>query len=761
LNMSGNLFKKTALLPIIFILLAMSTFIYADPRILSVTLNPPNPTFGQTATLTVNYCGDSYNSIWLSAAISTLNTYTNPQISGTGQWFVVSPTYPTNVQKVAPGASIGYQIRAGLGTAGTCTDCGGTVNATLGTWTGTITIPNASDFPGCNISQLYLLIRMGQSNLNEGSWITPQACAPNSSGYISPGWAIPTPDCDFTLHKRAEGVLAVATDLLLYSIDYTYSNGKLTITDQIPSPSSGAFTLVSVGPASMWTGTPAIGTIIPPASGTVTWNLPDRSGQPGTASGTVWFLLRMSSAITPGTKITNSATGTITGASCALPSQTVKTDIIVGQAVATLTKSARSASVNYHDTITYYLDYEIKGSRLVAYQPFDDITAGTYTGTPPTGWNFIPNNGDNGTWQVYDECGTGDYIIKGSAQNNDYPGMTLKTPQFCTGMIVTDVLISANYEGADALIVIRNNNLASPNNKAYALVVSVDDTPANLAIQICSPSCSWPATGQAHGLNLLSNTWFRVRINVLSDCHFQAKIWKRGDPEPGAYQIDYNEGTCSMACTDPADPTLGWTPGIAEQGGASKVTNDEYNNFIVYQPLKSLDTTVYDTIPPGVSYAGAIGSVPIATNPVVKWSLGPIQDSGGSLTWLAQVNTCDAILNTGTITGTGIVPVDSNVLEVDPICAEVSGLTKTATTAGPVMIGDTITWVIKYCNDGVGVMHNYIVTDPVPAGMNCQGCLGGCTGCPGTGTITWSLGDIPIGVCNQSLTWWGKVTTVP
>jgi uncharacterized repeat protein (TIGR01451 family) len=361
---------------------------------------------------------------------------------------------------------------------------------------------------------------------------------------------------------------------------------------------------------------------------------------------------------------------------------------------------------------------------------------------------------------VFDQCGTGDYVIKGSAPNNDYPGMTLTGPSFCTGIIVTDVLISADYEGADALIVIRNNNLASPNNKAYALVVSVDDNPANLSIQICSPTCSWPTTGQAHGLNLLSNTWFRVKINVVSDCHFQAKIWKKGDPEPVAYAIDYNEGTCSMSCADPAGPS-GWTPGIAEQGGASKTTNDFYNNFIVYQPIKSLNTQIYDTVPPGVLYAGYLGTMPALGAPVVTWNLGTIDNNGGSLTWLAQVVSCDPILNTGTVTGVGIVPVDSNVLEVDPVCIESSSITKTTTTVSPVMLGDTVTWVITYCNTGVGTMHNYIVKDPVPAGMNCLGCFGGCTGCPGTGTIQWSLGDIPKGVCNQSPTWWGKITVVP
>jgi len=39
------------------------------------------------------------------------------------------------------------------------------------------------------------------------------------------------------------------------------------------------------------------------------------------------------------------------------------------------------------------------------------------------------------------------------------------------------------------------------------------------------------------------------------------------------------------------------------------------------------------------------------------------------------------------------------------------------------------------------------------------GCTPACTS--GGGTVTWNIGLLPKGTCNQVVKWWGAVTTIP
>lgn len=763
--------KNLKYLLLIIIILFFYNGLIAQPTIISVTMNPPNPGFGQVFTLTLTYCGQLYNSHTLAVAISTKNYFQNAQLSGVGQIFILSSRgVDVHFANANPGEQIGYTAQTNPGGgASDCTTCDGNSQARRFTKQYVLTVPPENMFPGCNNTQLYLLLGMKDSNLAESEW-------PNLAGgdcgsqdtYISPGWTIPKPTSDFSLVKRVEGVLQDVNDLVLFSIDYTYANGTLTITDTIPNPPSGQFQLVSVGPQGYWSG-PSIGCTTP-GCGTITWTLPDRRGKPGYASGTVWFLLKMTGDIPDGTAINNTANGTMTTELGGTINKSHSTSLTVGQAAVTLEKSIRTTQVGLGGIVTYYLEYNINGSKLIAYQPFDDMTSNTYnSGTgPPPGWIFNPDGGEYGQWYIYDECGTGDKIIRGSIYptTKKYPGLLYNgVTNFCTGTIVTDVMIDANYEGADSLIFIRNNNRPGTSQSvAYAVVLSVDAMigtassggKSALGFQRCSgspASCIWPSAPAIADppMDIETGKWYRVKVEALSDYSFRAKVWRKGDPEPAGWLINWTDSS------PPAGSSCGsdnWYTGIAEQGGDSGWTNDHYNNFMIYEPRVSANTSLYDTIPTGVTYQGYAGvSTPASTTPVLRWNLGSISNAGGTYTWWGVVNTCTPITNRGSISGTGINTINSNEVVFTPACIEYVSITKTANPT-TVAVGGTATFTICYQNSGQ-ITTNVVITDIIPSQINPVtwnpngGTVGG-------GQIVWTINNVPVGG-SGCVTWAGRV----
>jgi len=758
--------KNKKILIITGLIVFLPILIIAQPTILSVTMNPPNPGFGQQFTLTLTYCGQLYNSHTLAVAISTKNYFQNAQLSGVGQIFVLtSRGVDVPFASANGGEQIGYTAQTNPnGGVSDCTTCDGNSQARKFTKQYVLTVPPENMFPGCNNTQLYLLLGMKDSNMGESEWagLTGGDCGSQDT-YISPGWTIPIPSPTYTLVKRVEGVLQDVGDLVLFSIDYTYGNGPLTITDAIPNPPSGQFQLVAVGPLGMWSG-PSIGCTTP-GCGTITWTLPDRTGKPGYASGTVWFLLKMTQAIPNGTAINNTVQGNMSG-----NIKSHSTSLTVGQAAITLEKSIRTTQVGLNQTVTYFLEYNINGSKLVAYQPFDDIASNTYNSGsgPPPGWVFNPDGGEYGQWAVYDECNTGDRIIRGSIYptTQKYPGLLYNYgSSFCTGTIVTDVMIDASYEGADSLIFIRNNNRpGTAQAVAYAVVLSVDNMigtasasgKSALGFQRCSgspASCIWPASPAIASppFDIETGKWYRVKVEALSDYSFRAKVWRKGDPEPSGWLIQW---------TDPSPPAGSscasdyWYTGIAEQGGDSGWTNDHYNNFIIYQPRTSANTSLYDTIPTGITYQNYAGvSSPATTSPVLKWNLGDISNAGGTYTWWGLVNTCTPVTNRCSMSGTGIQTINSNDVVFTPACISYISITKTA-NPNTVVAGGTATFVICYQNTGQ-LTTNVVVTDLIPSQVNPVtwnpngGSVGG-------GQIVWTIPNVPVGG-SGCVTWAGKV----
>src|SRR6056297_4103663 len=73
---------------ILFVLISIPGF--SEPAIESVVMTPPNPGFGDPFTLEVTYCGKIYNDNTMVVAVSTENNFQNAQISGNGQYFILS-----------------------------------------------------------------------------------------------------------------------------------------------------------------------------------------------------------------------------------------------------------------------------------------------------------------------------------------------------------------------------------------------------------------------------------------------------------------------------------------------------------------------------------------------------------------------------------------------------------------------------------------------------------------------------------------------
>ncbi len=760
------------------------SLLYADGKVVSVTMNPATPNFGDLVQITVTYCAQLYNSEYIAIAISSQPNKVSADLSADGQIFVVSVAGVDVATALPdggnPGGPIGYLANANPnGGTTNCNDCQ-PQSGKLFTNVYNVHIPPASDFPGCNISKLYIHVALKDANMNAPDWLSAPACS--SEPAPSFNWTMATSAKGFTMSKTTEGEVQAQGDLVLYSINYTYWNGQLTLTDTIPG--GGDLQLVSFGPAGM-TGGSVTGPAIGLSSGSFTWTLPDRTGQPGVASGTVWMLYKeTANPPTTNKDYANNATGTMSG----VANQNAHADCIVGQAAISIIKSQSEANPKIGDMMTYYLTYNVNGMQLVAYQSFDDIANGVYGSmagigaAAPTGWQFDPQNGVDGDWTVSDACNTGDRIITGQVNTTaTYPGLLYKGitgSALCSGIIYGEAYINpGTYEGADALMFIRNDGVVG--GKAYALVISVDKniggyTGGNIDFQACTPGCIWPVPTIIGGNPAVtSNKWWsmKVWIDPANQYHFQAKAWPRGSPEPAGYQIDWtdpNGASTGMSCTNGTQ----WMAGFGEQGGdtGSPFVQDSYNNFEIFNPRVSASTVVWDTVPNAVAGASDgsilyVGEQGPATHPytgntqVESWSLGSVSNEGGTFTWWGTVNTCNPITNQGFINGAAPeVAQSSNKVVAVPYCAPETGITKTAsvTQAG---MGDIITWTITYCNDGVGDIANYVITDPMPSGMSFLGCTPACTS--GGGTVTWNIGLLPKGTCNQVVKWWGAVTTIP
>lgn len=759
--------KKYKIVIAVILAFFVPAIIFAgEPKIISVTMNPVNPGYGDLVTIEVTACVDKNFDNFIDLAIS--NSALRKSVGSAGQVFVVS-TAGVNVPMVNPNiaaSEVGYLFAASAPAAvNDCTDCSGNINSYTVTRQYVLNMPSSSFYGSCGeTGQLYLHAAMKQSNLAKGDWMGITTCSYSQAA----SWAQPVPVQNFTVAKNVEGTLQTAGDMLLYKVDYTYQNGAgFRIADNIPA----GFTLVSYGPTAIPGGSVASGSVM-------TWNFPSMAGQPGQKSGTVWMLLAWD-GIGAG-PFTNTAIGSWAGAGAVNTSVTT----VVGAAALKITKTQSRDQLQQNETMTYYMSYEISGYSLRSFNAFDDATGVYSGGFAPPGWKSLAESGVHGTWMAEDPCSTGNKYITGSS--TQYPGLILDdgntanaSDQFCEGMIVSDFMVGASttFPGADAQILIRNNGQYGVTGVSYGIVSSIDSAPSPgyFMLMKCAGGCSFPAGGMPSIGAPVAGKWYRVRIAVTNSGGGQiikARIWARGDPEPGMWDINYTDPT---ALSDPATDCSGtgtwndWRPGVNEQSGDYDDVLDSYDNFTTYGPrLFSAAPYVHDDVPAGMVYAGCDGCALSGGSP--RWTLPNTSFQSGSFTWWAMASACGTVSNQALINGGSDIYsnwVTADVLCWSPTFTRTITPTFTATptfTSTPVIDlmksidggvfvgGDTITFTISYANNSASPFANYEILDTLPTYSDFIGSsplpdsvVPGTGGYSNVTFVTWNIGNLPAG----------------
>ncbi|HNZ29495.1 MAG TPA: hypothetical protein PKJ42_05835, partial [Candidatus Goldiibacteriota bacterium] len=486
---------------------------------------------------------------------------------------------------------------------------------------------------------------------------------------------------------KSEGILRKAGDLVMFSTDYSYTNGALSV--EIPLPGAGNLELVSYGPDSITGGSvnaPAIGA----ASGAITWQFSDLTGTIGKKEGRAWILMEMINDAAVGTGYSCNATGSMAGTSDEVSSASVMVNAVETE---NLSVSADSDYVHLGDVLTYTIDYDFSGGiELAAIRTFEDTPLGTYTSTPPAGWSFMPSNGTNGTWYVEDACDTGNRIIRGDAQNSQYPMLLIDdNNNYCDSVIYSDFKIgygTAAYMGSDAMIMIRHNGINGAGAKSYALLASVDSTPAGMIqFQRCEDSCSWPA--YTDDVDITLNKWYTAKISAAKDGLLNAKVWPKGDPEPAGWTLTWTDPN-PIAC----DST--WKPGIGEQSGDSGDTQDSYDNFIAYGRTAMSGGAIWDSLPSQFDLVSASAGYSVdGTGPVVvSWDLSGEASAGEKEIVVRAASTpCEMIVpNTVNYTYNGVTGGAYTVYDTYFYCAtSIPSATPTITITPTAVLSQTPT----------------------------------------------------------------------
>ena len=638
------------LLQVIFVCTAFAT----GPKIISAVMNPSNPKFGQEVTVTVEFCATKYSATAINIAVSSFSTKA-PE--GTvGQIFLVSNLgIDVPSENPNPYGEIHYiAADSDAAAVNNCTDCGGDTNSRIVTKNYIFHIPDISKFPGCEISDFYLHVGLNDYFIRSSEWIALDSCSS-----VSIPWIIPYPGEVLELkNAKAEGKVSLDGDLVLFSCNYAYTGGMLTVESALPA--DGKLKIVSCGPSEYVTVSPTAGS----QTGSITWVLQNRMGMPALSYGKLWFTARLQKP----PAADNDRIDVPFNASLGSKTKSLSASLTVNQNTLLLNASQSKSSAIIGDTVTYVIDY-VSSSSVLKFADLFDNMQGIYTNLfPPSGWKYVSSSGEYGTWSALSICSTGNKYLESSSVSNMYPGMVLddavqSNAEFCTGTIRTDVRIQpGSNPGADAQVIIRSNGLSDTLNSMYSLLLSIDSSPYGyLSFQKCvNGNCTWPVFSSTFIIN--PDTWYGVKIEAVSEFNFRAKVWKKGEPEPTAWTLVYNDvnGLADgINCANGAS----WRPGINHQGYSSDTRNN-YDDFMVFSSGTGIisGAVVYDTIPAGITYLGNSNSGSL-TGGMLSWPIGTLAEASGSFTWWGKVNACGSITNTASFSGAApFVPVYSNTL---------------------------------------------------------------------------------------------------
>jgi uncharacterized repeat protein (TIGR01451 family) len=229
-----------------------------------------------------------------------------------------------------------------------------------------------------------------------------------------------------------------------------------------------------------------------------------------------------------------------------------------------------------------------------------------------------------------------------------------------------------------------------------------------------------------------------------------------------SWSLDIQTFTCAVAAS--ADLSITKTDGVTSvtPGGSTTYTITASNAGT----SAANPATVTDTFPAActsVSYTstatgGATGNTASGTGNINDAALN--LPSGSTVTYTATCSIDPAatgsLTNTATISSavTDPVPANNSATDTDSFAPSADlSLTKTLTTAGPIHVGDSVTFALTVTNNGPGNATGVTVTDTLPAGLTYVS--NSCGATFASPTLTWSVGALAVSgsaTCNLTAT---------
>jgi uncharacterized repeat protein (TIGR01451 family) len=167
-------------------------------------------------------------------------------------------------------------------------------------------------------------------------------------------------------------------------------------------------------------------------------------------------------------------------------------------------------------------------------------------------------------------------------------------------------------------------------------------------------------------------------------------------------------------------------------------------------PSAATNTSVVDTLPPGVAFISTTGGAQISTNGLI-FALGTMASGASTnITVIVQPNAVGNITNFVTVSSVTADPVPTNntatvittVVALPPPPSADLAITKTA-APNPVTIGSNLTYTISFTNAGPDTATNAVATDTLPGSVAFVSATGGVQ--PVNAALTFPLGTLAPG----------------